>query len=163
MKGESKTRSDLPNDAGKLKALLREKDQRIAVLEEQLQLLMHKRFGASSEKASLDQFNLFNEAEATADHLSETPSTDDAETIVPEHKRKKTGRRRLPADLPRVVVDHDLPEDHKSVPAAATRSALAKRHRNNLILSRLKPRCCSMCVINTPAWIAKARKITARR
>ena len=70
MKGERKTRSDLPNDAGKLKALLREKDHRIAVLEEQLQLLMHKRFGASSEKASLDQFNLFNEAEATADQLS---------------------------------------------------------------------------------------------
>ncbi len=48
-------------------------------LEEQLQLLMHKRFGASSEKASLDQLHLFNEAEATAEQLSETPSAGDAD------------------------------------------------------------------------------------
>jgi transposase len=110
---------DLPENINALKQLvsakeqmLLEKDQRIAVLEEQLQLLMHKRFGASSEKASLDQLHLFNEAEATTEQLSEAPAAD-AETIVPEHKRKKPGRRPLPADLPRVVVEHDLPEDQK--------------------------------------------------
>ena len=52
--------------------LLLEREQRIAVLEEQLRLLTHKRFGASSEKASLDQLHLFNEAEATTSPLSET-------------------------------------------------------------------------------------------
>ena len=111
---------DLPENIDALKQLvsakeqmLLEKDQRIAVLEEQLQLLMHKRFGASSEKASLDQLHLFNEAEATTEQLSEAPAADAAETIVPEHKRKRPGRRPLPADLPRVVVEHDIPEDQK--------------------------------------------------
>ena len=80
---------DLPENINALKQLvsakeqmLLEKDQRIAVLEEQLQLLMHKRFGASSEKASLDQLGLFNEAEATADEPGETPAADAAETTV---------------------------------------------------------------------------------
>jgi transposase len=112
----AKAAKDLPENIDALKQLvsvkeqlLLEKDQRIAVLEEQLQLLMHKRFGASSEKASADQLNMFNEAEAA----SETPAADDSETTVPEHKRKKPGRRPLPADLPRVVVEHDIPEDQK--------------------------------------------------
>ncbi len=85
----AKAAKDLPENIDALKALVISKDHYIAVLEEQLQLLMHKRFGASSEKASLDQLGLFNEAEATA----ETPAADDSETTVPEHKRKKPGRR----------------------------------------------------------------------
>ena len=94
---------DLPENIDALKQLvsakeqmLLEKDQRIAVLEEQLQLLMHKRFGASSEKASLDQLHLFNEAEATTEQLSEAPAADAAETIVPEHKRKRRRGSRRP-------------------------------------------------------------------
>jgi transposase len=116
----AKVVQDLPENIDALKQLvsakeqmLLDKDQRIAVLEEQLRLLMHKRFGASSEKASLDQLGLFNEAEATASPLSETSAADDTETTVPEHKRKKPGRRPLSADLPRVVIEHDLPEDQK--------------------------------------------------
>jgi transposase len=105
----AKAAKDLPENIDALKALVISKDHYIAVLEEQLQLLMHKRFGASSEKASADQLNMFNEAEAA----SETPAADDSETTVPEHKRKKPGRRPLPADLPRVVVEHDIPEDQK--------------------------------------------------
>jgi transposase len=111
--------NDLPENIDALKALivvneqiLLEKEQRIAVLEEQLRLMMHKRFGASSEKASADQLGLFNEAEA----VSETPAADDTETTVPEHKRKKPDRRPLPADLPRIVIEHDIPEDQKVCP-----------------------------------------------
>ena len=33
--------------------------------------------------------------------------------VVAEHKRKKRGRKPLPADLPRVEVIHDLPENEK--------------------------------------------------
>ena len=52
------TPPELPDDIGALKSMigektaeLRERDLRIAVLEEQLRLAAHKRFGASSEKA----------------------------------------------------------------------------------------------------------------
>ncbi len=119
----AKVAKDLHKNIDALKALvfakdklLAEQEQLIAVLREQLQLALHKRFGASSEKTAIDQLNLFNEAEATVEQSSETPAADDTETTVPEHKRKKPGRRPLPADLPRVVIEHDIPEDQKVCP-----------------------------------------------
>jgi transposase len=117
--------------------LLLERDQRIAVLEEQLQLLTHKRFGASSEKSSADQLHLFNEAEqtqseATADEPGETPAADDTETTVPEHKRKKPGRRPLSADLPRVVIEHDLPEDQKVCPCGCHKKRIGQETSEQL-------------------------------
>ena len=127
----AKAAKDLPENIDALKALivaneqmLLEKVQRIAVLEEQLRLLMYKRFGASSEKASLDQLGLFNEAEASAEPPSETPAADDTETTVPEHKRKKPGRRPLPADLRRVVVEHDIPQDQKVCPCGCRKKRI---------------------------------------
>ena len=99
--------------------LLLEREQRIAVLEEQLRLLTHKRFGASSEKASLDQLGLFNEAEAAADEDAgeehDAQAENDEPSIeVPAHtRRKRGGRRPLPAFLPREEIVHDVPEEEK--------------------------------------------------
>ena len=42
--------ADLPDDPDVLKALLFEQQQEISHLKEQLHLLIHKRFGSSSEK-----------------------------------------------------------------------------------------------------------------
>jgi len=89
--------------------LVSEKDQRIALLEEQLQLLRHKCFGASSEKASSDQLHLFNEAEASV----EPQTAEDDDPVVPEHKRRKRGRKPIDANLPRVTIEHDIPEAEK--------------------------------------------------
>ena len=90
------TPAELPDDAAALKALvgeksaqLRARDLRIAVLEEELQLLRHKRFGSSSEKADPDQLGLFNEAEEIA---QSAPADTASEITVPEHTRKKSGR-----------------------------------------------------------------------
>ena len=70
MSDDAGTPAELPDDFGALKSIitektaeLREKELRIAVLEEKLRLAIHKRFGASSEKADPDQLGLFNEAE----------------------------------------------------------------------------------------------------
>jgi transposase len=135
----AKVVQDLPENIDALQQLvsakeqmLLDKDQRIAILEEQLRLLMHKRFGASSEKASLDQLGLFNEAEATAEQLSETSAADDTETTVPEHKRKKPGRRPLSADLPRVVIEHDLPEDQKVCPCGCHKKRIGQETSEQL-------------------------------
>ena len=111
--------SELPDDPAALKALLREKELRIAKLEEELRLLIHKRFGASSEKADPDQLPLFNEAEglvgtSEADEASAPEATD--EITVPEHTRKKARRRPLPAELERVRIVHDVAEAEKSCP-----------------------------------------------
>lgn len=95
------------NDA--LRALVDKQAAKIAALQEELRLALHKRFSASSEKASPDQLNLFNEAEVTA----ATPTTDDLTTTVPEHERKTRGRKPLPDHLPRTRIEHDIPDADK--------------------------------------------------
>lgn len=90
-------------------------EQRIDVLEEQFRLAQLKRFAPSSEKHGL-QGCLFNEAEASAQTAPE--STDDQpgcadsadDTSTPGKKR---GRKKLPAHLKRVRVEHDLPDAGK--------------------------------------------------
>lgn len=95
---------------------LRYKDIEIIGLQEKLRLLIHKRFGASAEGADLN-YPLFDEAETEAIEVS---ADAEADTIaVPAHQRKR-GRRALPADLPRVEVIHDLPEDRKICPRDGT-------------------------------------------
>ncbi len=92
-----------------LKVLVDRQAQKIAALEEELRLALHKRFAASSEKASPDQLNLFNEAEVTA----AAPIADEPTTTVPEHERKTRGRKPLPDHLPRTRIEHDIPDADK--------------------------------------------------
>ena len=106
---------ELPDDVGALKALISARDLRIAVLEEQLRLATHKRFGSSSEAFDPDQLGLFNEAEVTA----AGPETPAAEITVPEHTRQKSGRKPLGDHLPRVRVEHDIPAAEKMCPCGS--------------------------------------------
>lgn len=98
-----------------INALILEKDQwqeKCLQIEERLRLLLHKQFGASSEKVSPDQQDLFNEAEQDQPETEGEEETE-SEVIVPEHTRKKRGRKPLPKHLPRVREEHDLAEDEK--------------------------------------------------
>ena len=86
-------------------------------LQEQLNLLRHKRFGASSEKLSADQLRLFNEAEQETDALEQTVSEETKDNVtVPEHERKKPDRKPLPKNLPREEIIYDLADDEKFCP-----------------------------------------------
>lgn len=110
--------AELPDDIEELKALVhkqaddkRQLREQIATLQEQLNLLLHKRFASSSEKIPPDQMRLFNEAEAEAEEQS--TEAEQERITVPEHERKKSGRKPLPASLPRIRVEHDLTETEK--------------------------------------------------
>jgi transposase len=128
MSDAAKTASDLPDDVGALKSIigeksaqLRELELRIAVLEEQLRLAAHKRFGASSEKVDPDQLRLFNEAESLAAASDPDSASAPAETeiTIPEHTRAKGGRKPFAADLPRERVEHDIPDAEKMCPCGS--------------------------------------------
>ncbi|HCW08567.1 MAG TPA: IS66 family transposase, partial [Cytophagales bacterium] len=88
--------------------------QQVQWLMEQMRLARQKRFGASSEKSQSEQYNLFNEAEATADQRIAEPSL----TEVQRHFRRKVkeSKDRLPDDLPVEVVEHFLPKDEQACP-----------------------------------------------
>ncbi|MFT5887885.1 MAG: transposase [Zhongshania sp.] len=90
-------------------------------MEEQVRLLKHKRFAASSEKPDC-QTELFNEAEAAEPVPEEdlNENTDDAETESIQYKRRKSrGRKALPATYLASVSNMSCLMPTKSVIAAA--------------------------------------------
>ena len=95
---------------------IEQKDQRIQLLEEMVKTLRHKQFGASSEKTSVDQINLFNETEAESDE--QLVANDDV--VVPTHTRKKQKRVSIPVDIPREEIVHDLADSEKVCPHDGT-------------------------------------------
>jgi transposase len=113
--------SSLPDDVADLKDIVAslvasrqdlEDKYRLQIdyLQEQIRLLKNELFGRKTEKlpsADRHQLLLFNEAEqAKAAGIPE-------KIVIAQHSRKKTGRKPLPKDLPRVQVIHDLAEDEK--------------------------------------------------
>ena len=104
--------------AVKLLGIIEEKDRRITELEQQIKWLMsqvrlakHKQFGVSSEQTNVEQVNLFNEAEVTADLVAPEPSL--AEVKAHYRKRTRLTTDKLPEDLPVEVIEHELPEDER--------------------------------------------------
>jgi transposase len=113
---------DLPDSIEDLRALvlrqqeqheteISERDEEITQLREYIRLLKSQRFGPSSERTAPDQMGLFNEAETLCEEAS---SAEEACIEVPAHaRRKRGGRRPLPAYLPREEILHDLTEEQK--------------------------------------------------
>jgi len=87
----------------------------IESLQHQLQALLRRYYGRSSEKMDSAQRLLFEDLIDKA--IPQMPAEDGAEDQAPlTHQRKGHGRRRLPAHLAREKVIHDLPEDQKPCP-----------------------------------------------
>jgi transposase len=112
---DTSTTSALPerDEIAALRALIAGKDAHIAILEEKLRLAAHQQFAPKSEKlSSLAQLHLFNEAEALgAKPDSETQA---AEITVPAHTRERGKRKPIDGALPRVRIEHDIPESDKT-------------------------------------------------
>jgi transposase len=98
--------------------------RKISQMEHQLQQLIRRLYGRSSEKIVPKQMALFAEMlkalEAQEPPAEEPPP---AAPSVPSN-RKGHGRRRIPADLPRERVIHDLAEEEKPCPCCGTMRAL---------------------------------------
>jgi transposase len=111
------TPSTLPDDPQELKNIIAELqnsqtryEHEIDLLREQIRLLYARIFGKKSEKGKVDpasvQLLLFDIPEPEVGPEQETVE-------VPAHTREKSGRRKLPENLPRVEVVHDIPEEEK--------------------------------------------------
>ena len=110
-----------PVEKNALLAALREEQatshhlrQELQILKEQVAWFRKQVHDRSSEKIkdepNAKQGQLFNEIESIAEHAP----TDDDNVTIPEHARKKKGRKAISKDLPRVDVIHDLPDDQKT-------------------------------------------------
>ena len=96
-------------------AVIAEHEGLIERLREQLQLLVSQRFGASSEKVAEAQLGLFNEAEFLAEGEAEEESVESG-TEVAGYRRGQPKRKPLPTHLPRVNIEHPLPEAERMCP-----------------------------------------------
>jgi transposase len=92
--------------------LIAARDVKIGLLEQRINLLLAQRYGASAETVSQAQLKLFNEAEAEALEDEDEPQ----KTEVGPHRRRRPKRSTLPAELPRVDIEHPLPEDQRLCP-----------------------------------------------
>lgn len=84
-----------------------------AILEyiEQARLARHRQFGPSSESSA--QGRLFNEAEDSASFTPEAEATVTIPEALPVASVKRGKRGPLPAELKRIDIIHDLPEEEK--------------------------------------------------
>lgn len=100
------------NDVTKL--LAEQYDQKISQLKEQLRYLTHARYGKKSETISDKQLGLFDELDLKDMQPEPTSEEPQKDILVPEHKRKKRGKRsELDPSLPRTQTFVDITEEEK--------------------------------------------------
>ena len=96
-----------------MKDQIAELSQQVQWFMEQVRLAKHRQFGTSSEKSQYDQFNLFNEAEATTDDRVSEPELEEI-----KYKRKKRAGKKdeMLKDLPVETIDYYLSEEEQICP-----------------------------------------------
>jgi transposase len=103
-------------------------------LREKIRLLIAERFARHSERFTADldgmQKCLFELEQASEEQ--EEPEQDEVTIDIPAHKRKKTGRKALPASLERVEVLHDIPEAAKQCACGAQMSPIGQETSEQL-------------------------------
>ena len=112
---------DLPDDPDTLKAMIREllallkdRDRELGGVRHRLDQLLRRLYGPRSERTRPDQPTLFDDP-AGPDPAGPPAGPEPAPAAGPRRSGRH-GRRRLPADLERTDVVHDLPDDQKTCP-----------------------------------------------
>ena len=110
------TRAELEQENAQIRAQLLAKDAFIDQLKEALILERNRQFAKATESLRSLQSELFDESEVASQGSEPAAEVDDDPIDVPAHKRKRSGRQKLPEDLPRIDVVHDLSEEDKVCP-----------------------------------------------
>jgi transposase len=98
-----------------------------ASLRHQLDVLCQRLFGKKSERVDPRQLQLALEQLANEPGpVTEPIEMDSGETPVRGHTRRPTGRRPLPAHLPRRRVECDVPEAEKQCPCGAAKTRIGE-------------------------------------
>jgi transposase len=113
----------LPGDLAACHAMIRQlltqlgqSHRQMSQMEHQLQQLLRRLYGRSSETLDPRQMVLFTELLAELKKQSPPSELESKPAPAADPNRSGHGRRKLPADLPREQIVHDLPEDEKPCP-----------------------------------------------
>jgi transposase len=120
----------LPDDIDALKEIIVDYNGQITILQEKLNYLLKTIYGQKSEKRKSNTIisspNLLDFAGLSLPSKKEEPPVEIETVTVPEHKRKKRGRKPIPEDIPREDVFHDLDEHEKICLCGCTLSPIGK-------------------------------------
>ncbi len=106
----------LQQEVSSLRDKLAQRDAYVKALEEKLRLAIVRKFAASSEKSSPDQYGLFNEAEDDVIADAQLETSPEESVTVKSHQRTTKPRVSIPDNLPREDIIHELPENEKICP-----------------------------------------------
>jgi transposase len=106
---------ELPQDIDQCHALIRSLASDVQQCHQRIDQLLSRLFGSSSERLDPGQLLMFEDAASPAAPEEETPGQAQSEAKA-KPKGKGHGRKKLPEDLPRKRVEHDIPEDQKICP-----------------------------------------------
>ncbi|HTK76790.1 MAG TPA: IS66 family transposase [Gemmataceae bacterium] len=117
--------STLPDDPETLKGMIREllamlhnRDQELSGVRQRLDQLLRRLYGPKGEHFRPDQPVLFDGAAEPASPTPNSPAPAEATPVT--RIRSGHGRRKLPANLPRERVVHDIPDAEKTCPCCAS-------------------------------------------
>ena len=117
----------LPSDLAACHALIQIQQEQIDIttrklsqMEHQIQQLLRRLYGRSSEKIDPKQMALFAEMLKQLEAQNPPVEPEPEPAVPPATNRNGHGRRRLAPDLPRERVVHDLPENEKPCPCCGT-------------------------------------------
>src|SRR4051794_39454566 len=120
MRPEAASAAALPDDPGTLKAmihellaLLKDRDRELGGVRHRLDQLLRRLYGPKSERHPPAQPPLFADP-PDGDAPTPPPADPDLAPSGEPRRHGRHGRRRLPADLERTDVVHDLPDDQKA-------------------------------------------------
>jgi transposase len=103
-------------------------EQENEFLREQLRLIRLKMFTRVSERFQEEMENcqrlLFADLSDEEEKTGEEEQQEDI--VIKEHKRKKTGRRPIPEDLPRIELVHDISEEDKQCACGSKKSRIGE-------------------------------------
>lgn len=107
-------------ERGQFLEQLQQKNRALESLQHQLQYLLRRLFGRSAEKIDPKQRLLFETLLNQLAPPTPAPQATGESAPAPRPETNGHGRRRLPSDLPRRKVIHDLPEAQKPCPCCGS-------------------------------------------
>lgn len=133
-----------------LKQETQEWKQKYHQLLEQLRLSQQRQFARSSEANVLQGELQFDEAEAI--ETNELPEEDNTLTVT--YSRKKPIRRPLPRELPRKIIEHDIPAHEKECACGCMKQRIGEEVTEQLeyipatltVIAHVRPKyACNLC------------------
>jgi len=119
----------LKQEKAQLEMKFTELELKLQWFEEQQRLYLIRTFGRSSEKTSLDQLSLFNEAESEAKPEAPEPAI---EEITGKRKKQQGHREEMLKELPVEIIEYHLPQDEQKCACGGNLHVMSKEVRKEL-------------------------------